>query len=186
MKIPLIYGLLMAIVGALLTFGLYFGGFHDTPEKLQMIRWPSAGVGVIAAIGLVVLSVRARRAEYPANREWGYGSAFGTGVVTGLWACLFSAVFSFVYFAMINPQFSDVVYQLQAQTMEAKGVPADVIARQEGIMRKVMSPVGLTIVQTVQAIFGSVIFSLVIAIFLRKPLPVRESVTTEASPPPVG
>jgi hypothetical protein len=34
MKIPLVYGLLMAVVGALLMYGLFFAGFFRKPTTI--------------------------------------------------------------------------------------------------------------------------------------------------------
>lgn len=84
MKIPLTYGSLLALIGALLTFGLFLAGLHDTPEKLHLAQPITIAVMVIASIALFALAMRARRAQYPSNREWTYGSAFGTGVLTAL------------------------------------------------------------------------------------------------------
>jgi hypothetical protein len=169
MKIPLVYGLLMAVVGALLMYGLFFAGYHETPDKLALVRWPSAGVSVVASIVFLAIAMHGRRAEYPANQEWGYGTAFGTGVLTALWGCLFSALISYVYFAYVNPQFGDVVYQLQVQAMQAKGMPSARIDAAEKMMRMLLSPIPLTILQLVQSFIGLVIASLIVAIFFRKP-----------------
>jgi hypothetical protein len=183
MKIPLVYGLLMAVVGALLMFGLFVAGFHETPDKLAVVRWPSAGVSIIASIVLLALSMHGQRAEYPANKEWSYGSAVGTGVLTALWASLFSAVVSYVYFAYVNPQFGDVVYQLQVQTMQAKGMPAARVDAAEKMMRMMLSPIPLTIIQLLQSFIALVVTSLVVAIFVRKPTATAGLV---AEPHPMG
>jgi hypothetical protein len=183
MKIPLVYGLLMTVVGALLMFGLFFAGFHETPDKLAQVRWPSAGVSVLASVVLLGLAMRGQRAENPPAKEWGYGSAFGTGVLTAMWGCLFSAVVSYVYFAYVNPQFGDVVYQLQMQTMQASGAPAARIEAAEKMTRMFLSPIPLTIIQLLQSFIVLVIASLLVAIFVRKP---TATAGLEAEPPSIA
>lgn len=179
MKTPLLYGLLMAIAGALLTYALYFAGFHDTPEKLQAARWPSGLIGIAITIVILLLAMRARRAEYVPPDEWGYGSAFVTGLMVAVFGCLFAAVFQYVYMAFINRQFSDLLLQLAQQQM-----PPTQFEHSEGVLRKIYSPIGMTIFQALGGMFFSVIMSLIIAIFVRKPL--ASGVTEIAEPPPVG
>lgn len=188
MKIPLTYGSLLALIGALLTFGLFLAGLHDTPEKLHVVQPITIGVMVVASIVLFALAMRARRAQYPTNREWNYGPALGTGALTAMWSALFSAVVSYVYFALVNPQFSDVLYQMQVAKLEEKGMSSAQIEQAEKFMRMFMSPVVLTISSLIQSFIIGVIFSLIIAIFFRKPLaPAIPSVeSSAATPPPVA
>jgi hypothetical protein len=183
MKTPLIYGALMAIIGALVTYGLFFAGYHDTPEKLQASSWISTVVGVLAAVTCLALAMRERRAQHPVDQSWGYGSAFGTGVLTGLWAALFGAVLAYVYFAIINPQFGETVYQAQVAKMEAKGASSSQIDAASGFMRKFVSPVAMTLVQGIGGFIWSVILSLLVAIFFRKRDVVVETTETAAPPP---
>lgn len=162
--------MLLAVIGALLTFGLFFAGFHDTPEKMHGSRWIAFSIGTIATVIALVLAMRAQRAAYPANKQWTYGSALGTGVLTGLWSAVFGAVFMYLYVGIINPNFRDVLHQMQVHAMEAKGLSADRIAQSERVLNIFLSPLAVTIAQFVNGVVGTVILSLIVAIFVRKPL----------------
>jgi hypothetical protein len=170
MKIPLSYGVAMAIAGALLTFVMFFAGFHDTAEKMQSGVAQTIGMVVPLAIAVtcLILAMRDKRANTPPDANWGYGSALGVGVLTGLFGALLGAVFAYIYFAFINPNMTEVIYQMQVAKMEEKGMSAEQIGNAESMMRKMMSPIMMTVFQTLMGIVWGVILSLIIAIFFRR------------------
>ena len=181
MKTPLLYGTLIAIIGALLTFGLFFAGYHDTPEKMKSVGWLPGVVGFVATIVGYILALRERRAEYPADKEWGYGSAFGTAFMTGLVSTVIGAVLSYVYLAIVNPHFAEVTYQAQVAAMEAKGIPSAQIEQAEPMMRKFINPTVMVVMQLVLGTILSAVIALIVAIFFRN----REQplAAVEATPP---
>jgi len=185
MKTPLIYGFAMALAGALLTFVMFFAGFHSSAEKMQSALGRTIGTvgSLVIAIVCLLLAMRAKRAGTPPDAPWGYGSALGAGVLTGLFAALIGIVFAYVYFVFINPQMSEVVYQVQVAKMEAKGMSSDQIDRAEPMMRKMMSPVAMTIFQTIFGFLASVVLSLILAIFVRNR---SVDITSGETPPALG
>ena len=160
----------MAIGSALLTFIMFFAGLHDSAEKMQSaVARTIAIAGPLAiAITCLVLAMRDKRANTPADAPWGYGSALGTGVMTGLFSALIGVVFAYVYFVYLNPNMPEVIYQTQVAKMEAKGMSADQIERAEPMMRKMMSPVMMTAFQSIGGFVWTVLLSLIIAIFFRR------------------
>lgn len=181
MKTPLLYGAIMALVGALASYGLFFAGYHDTPEKVQASQWVGSTVGIVAAVVCIALAMREQRAQYPASQKWGYGSAFGTGVLTVLWAALIGAVFAYVYFAIINPQFPDILQQVQDTKLEAKGLSGSQLEAAERMAHRFLTPVPMTVFNALGTFVGGVIISLLVAIFFRRrELPVA---AVEAPPP---
>lgn len=168
MKTSLTYGAVMAIAGAVLTLLLFFAGFHDSGEKMKLAQWIGGLGGVAIGVTCLTLAIREKRALFPVDADWGYGAALGGGVLTGLWASLFGLVTAYVYFAILNPGFSDVIYQTQVTAMEARGMTAAQIERAEPMMRKWMSPIVMTIMQGFMGFIWSVLLSLLVAIFLRK------------------
>lgn len=98
---------------------------------------------------------------------------------------MLGAIVSFVYFALVNPQFSDVLYQMQVTKMEEKGLSSTQIEQAEKIMRIFLSPIVLAISGIIQSMIGGVILSLIIAIFFRNPpVPELPNVETGAAVPP--
>ena len=185
MKTSVTYGFLIALAGLVLSLLMFFTGFHTDVEKMQSGLGKTIGMVLPLVIGIIglALAMRDTRAQR-APGSWGYGPAFGAGVMTALFAALFSAVTTYLYVGLINPNFSDIVYQAQVAAMEAKNVPAEQIERAEPMMRKMMSPVMMTVIGTFMGFIWSVILSLLIAIFFRKP---ATSVASPfAEPPPVA
>lgn len=170
MKNYLIYGFAMAIAGTVLMLIMFFAGFHTDVEKMQSGLAKAIGyiVPTAIAITMIVLGTRAQRAEVPATEPFGYAQALGAGVMVGLFAALFNLVFSYLYFAVINPNFSDVAYQAQVNAMEAKGVSSAQIEQAEPMMRRFMTPVMMTVFAAVFGFVWSVLVSLVTAAFLKR------------------
>ena len=173
----------MAVAGVLVTFVFYFAGFHDTAEKMSSVQTLGSIAPLAIGITCLTLSMRAKRASAPVESEWGYGSALGAGVMTGLFASLFGMLTAYAYFAFVNPHMTDVIFQMQAAKMEAAGMSAARIESAEPMMRKMMSPLVLTLVQGFMGFCISVVLSLIIAIFFRE-RPVNSGPSTE--PPPLG
>lgn len=179
MKTSLTYGVAMAIAGAVLTLLLYVAGFHDTPAKLSAGRWIGGLGGVAIGIVCLALAMRDKRGRHPADADWGYGSAFGIGVLTALWGSLLSLVTSYAYFGILNPGFGDTVLQAQVAEMESRGMSAAQIEKIEPMIKLWLSPAALTVTQGFMGFVFSVLLALVVAIFFRHR---RES----AAPPPVA
>jgi len=184
MKTPLLYGCLMTLATALTTFALFFAGYHESPEKVQATQWVGTVVGIVAGVVFTWLAMRERRAEYPADKTWSYGSALGTGVLTAVVAAVTGAIVTYVYFSFINPAMADHIYQLQVMKMQAKGMSDDQIQRAAPMMKMFMSPGVMCAMQIVFGIVAGTVVSLIVAIFVRQPLP-RFETAEMATPPPV-
>jgi ABC-type Fe3+ transport system permease subunit len=169
MKTPLTYGFLAALGGAIVNLLLYFAGLHDSMEKLTMAQIIGGVLGLAIIITCLSLAMRDKRASAPADAEWGYGAAFGVGLSTAVFMILFGAVSTYVYMAIVNPGFSDIIYAAQVAKMEEKGMSSAQIASAEPMMRKVMSPIGSTIFQAVGGAIFCTVIAAIVAIFFRKP-----------------
>ncbi|MFI5357551.1 MAG: DUF4199 domain-containing protein, partial [Opitutales bacterium] len=167
MKTYLTYGFAMAMCGAVLGMALYFLGFNSDVSKLEISRWISGIVGVAIAVGCILLGMREKRELTPVDQTWGYGSAFVTGFLIGLIGTVLSAIFNYAYFAYIDPNLSDLVYQMQVSKMEAKGMSADQIEKIEPMMRKFIGPVAMTISGLVGGLVFNTVISLITAAFVK-------------------
>jgi hypothetical protein len=180
MKTPLFYGCLSAFGGAVLTLLVYFAGFHDTVEKLPTAQLIVGVAGIAIFITCLALTMRDKRAQAAPGSEWGYGSALGAGVLMSVFSVLLGCIFNYLYFTVINPHMSDLIFAAQQAKMEEKGMSADQIAKAEPIMRKMMSPAVTTLIQLIGGFIISVLISLIVAIFFREP---RASVEIVDVPP---
>jgi hypothetical protein len=182
MKTYLTYGFGMALGGALLSFAMFFAGFHDSPAKLDTAQWIQMAGGLALGITGVVLGTKARRAEIPADAPFGYGSALGAGVMITLFAALLGLVTTYLYVAVINPHYGDVVLQAQSEKLEAKGLPAEQIEQIQRMSSVMMKPATMTAFTFVSGLFFGTLISLVTAAFLKRPAGEDPAL----SPPPLA
>ncbi|RXK53194.1 DUF4199 domain-containing protein [Oleiharenicola lentus] len=178
MKTTLFYGFVMALAGSLLTYILFFLGYHDSVEKFTTAQTIASVVGLLIWITCLLLGIRARRDEVPAHEAFGYGRALGAGTLIALWGSLFGSISHAIYMMFVNPDFREVVVQSEIAKMEAKGVPAAQIEQAEGMVRMMTGPV----VQSIFAlIFGFILcfmVALIVAAFVRRP--------ATGTPPPLA
>jgi hypothetical protein len=160
MKTSLTYGFLMALGGALVTLAIFFAGLHDKPESMDAAQWIAMCLGLPVAIACLYFALRdSRERAGVAGNDWLFGSAFGLAVATVAFAAVFNAVFGYVYFAQLNPDFGSIVRQAQLAKMEATGVPAAQIDGAAKMMERFTSPAVLTISSTVGGFFGGMILA---------------------------
>jgi hypothetical protein len=168
MKTYLTYGGAMAIGGALLTFALYFLGLHSDPAKLGAAQGVGFCGAVVIGFACLILGVKARREEMPAEEDFGYGRALGAGVMVVLFSSLFGMITSILYSTVINPSFADVIVQAQVQQWEAAGLTGTQVESAEKVTRSLMKPP----IQAVLGFFGGMVsgtvMSLITAAFLKR------------------
>lgn len=179
MKTYLLYGAASAIAGFLLTLVFYLLGFHDTAAKAQSVNWLANLLLIAINVVVLVMGIKARRAQVPPHEDFGYGRALGAGVLITLFAALFGIVSSVLYFGVINPDFSRVMADGQIAQMEGKGMPAAQLeAAEKGIRFMMRTPVFAAFGFIASLFFGTVL-SLIIAAFTKR------AATTPVPPPPL-
>ena len=184
MKTYLTYGGALAIGSALLLFALYFLGFHSAAAQLSASQIISTVVNLILWVTCLVLGTRARLAEVPVTEEFGYGRALGSCVMILLFAGLFGMVTTYLYFAVVNPGFADLIIQTQLDAMEAKGLSGAQLEQAENGIRMVMTPVGMTIYGFIGTMTVGTLVALVTAAFLRRAAVADPDLTN--TPPPLA
>lgn len=107
----------MALGGALVSLAMFLLGLHDSPSKLDTAQWIQMGCGLAVGITCIVLGTKARRAEVPPHENFGYGSALACGVMITLFAALIGLVTNYLYTAVINPNFVEVLLQSQGENL---------------------------------------------------------------------
>jgi Protein of unknown function (DUF4199) len=168
MKNCLIYGFVMTFAAFLLRLVLFIAGLESDPAHSTAARWIGGFAGLVIAIVVLVLGIKARRREVPPETEFTYGQAFKTGMGIQLFCAIFSPVTTYVYLSVINPHFIDMMIQANRDKMEARGLGSDQIDRAEHMMRLFTTPGA----QAIESFFGVLIFgaivTLIVAAFLRR------------------
>ena len=99
---------------------------------------------------------------------YGYGRALGTGFMIALFASLFGAIFTYLYAAVVNPGFIEVMLQAQSDQLEAKGLSADKIEQVNSMTRSMMKPAIQAGISFFMGLFFSTLFALITAAFLKR------------------
>lgn len=169
MKTYLTYGFALALASALLTLVLFFLGYQTEAEKLKAGQWISLPLYIAITAAVLVIGVKARRAEIPPDEPFGYGRALGAGVMIALFASLFGIVVNFVYFQYLNPGFVDLMVQTEMEKMEAQGLSDSRLEAAEKGMRFMMKPPIMVVLGFFQAMLGATLTALITSIFVRRP-----------------
>lgn len=169
MKTTFYYGLIMAIINMVLTYGMYFAGFHDSVEKLHTGQMIAGITGTLAGIVCLVLSVRARRAETPASEPFGYGRSFFAAFLTAFWSTLLGTISWVTYIALVNPNIRELMVQGEIAKASAKGMSSAQLEQAEGVIRMMMGPLPQALFAFFFGLIAWTLISLIVAAFIRRP-----------------
>jgi len=167
MKTSLTYGFIMALATSLVSLAFFFAGYHDAADKMETAQRIAMVLSTAIAIITIFLGMREKRALTPADQNWGYGSALATGLMVSFWGTLFSSLYSYGYFTVINPAINEVIFQGQIAKMEEAGMSATQIAQAEPMMRKWMSPGVMTTMSFFIIMLFNAVISFIAAIFVK-------------------
>lgn len=182
MKTPLIYGTVMTVAGAVLTLVLHLLGFTTNPDRMiltMIIVFPC--MLLISVLG-IVLGTRAVRAEKGPNAAFSYGEAFKAGFLVVLFAGITGAIFQFIYYTLLFPDFADVAIQWTRSLMEKMGAPSGKIEAQIEEMRASMTIPRQVIKGFISNLIFGAIVSLITSAILKRSAP--DNLTPP--PPPIG
>lgn len=168
MKPYVTYGIGATVVGALLTFALYFFGAHNDVEKMQSTSTVAGILGFAIPIAATFLALRATRAAAP-DGGLSYGQGVLNSLLLGVVAGVLGAVFNYVYGAIINPGMFDTIHEMQVATLEAQGtMSAEQIDQASEMMKKFSGPVFTSVMALVGSPFIYTIIGLIVSIFVKR------------------
>ena len=168
MKHAITYGFYMALAGAFLVLGLYFAGLHEDADKMSLAQTIGMIGGIAISVVVMLMGVREKRDLTPADKKWGYGSAFGTAFLIGLFGSLIAVVFNYAYFFHINPGFSELVFQTELAKLEDQGLAQDAIDGATPIIKMMTSSTAMVITGGVFGVIGNGVIALIVAAFCKK------------------
>jgi len=168
MKHCLLFGFISALACAFVTLVLFFAGFHSDVSKLGAAN----AIGGIAdlAIGVtcMVLGTKAVREDNPPDEAFGYGRALWASFRVAVVSSLLSTVFSYCYFAFINPGFSDVLLQDKMAKLEASGASGARLEQAEAMTKMFLAPGPAALFGLVFGLIFGLVFALIVAAFLKR------------------
>lgn len=161
------YALYLTIASAVFSLLMFFLGFQtDKMAAGQYVQW--LGLGLTFA--LLWLGIKAVREESP-GKALSYGRGVGAGTLISLYSGLMSAVYNYIHFKFINPDFFDYQAEFMKAKWAAKGMSDAQIDAAEAMMRKFSGP-GMTAFFTpIATVIMGLIMALIIAAILKRPAP---------------
>jgi hypothetical protein len=162
------YGLLAGLILIALSLGMYLSGLvdytgQDTASSVisNIITW---GTIIVA----VVLAVKQHR-----DTELGglitFGRSFYVGFIVALIIGLVSAVWSYIFFAFVDPDLISTILEMsKEQMMDQQGMSASDAEDAMGMMSWMFSPAMFAVFGLVGSLFAGVIISLIIAAIMKR------------------
>jgi branched-subunit amino acid ABC-type transport system permease component len=171
MKAPLKFGLIYAGVSigiSLLMFGL---GLDKNDTVMKVINFASMAV----AGTIIYFGIRERR-DLEGNGYINFGKAFSTGFTITLIGDLFTAVYSYLYFTVLNPGMMTYIQMKQEEEMIKRGMSDSDVEAMAGTMAKWSTPEIYTGFAFLGILVVGLILSLILAAILKKENPAEEMV----------
>ena len=173
MNTTFFYAVVLSVTNIVLTLVFFFLGFQT--DKMAQGTWIAGLLPFAVMIIVTWLGIKAVREEAK-DKSLSYGKGVGTGVLIALYAGLIGAVYTFVHFTFINPNFADYAIDVARQQWAAKGMGDSQMDGAEKFMRIVYKPVVMAIMGVILSPLFGLIISLILSIFLkRKPAATAEN-----------
>lgn len=158
------YGLILAITNIALTLVGYFLGYQT--EKIMDGRW-FGFLPLVAMIVIIVLGIRAVREESK-DKSLSYGRGVGAGTMVALYAGLFGAIYTFIHFSFINPEFPDYLVSASRPQWAAAGMSESQMEAAEQGTRIFTKPLIQSIFSLILSPIIGCVVSLLASIFLKR------------------
>jgi len=97
-----------------------------------------------------------------------YGRCLGSGAIISIIVGVIMAVFTYLFYQYFDPSELQKIIEAAEQNMLDKGMTDEQIDQAMAFSRKFMSPAGMSVSLIFGLAFWGTIFSLIIAIFLKK------------------
>jgi len=171
MKTKITYGLLIALVGIAVKLVAFLLGFET-----DKIGTTSATIfGTVLGLGSLVLifilvwfGVRAVRDEKP-DKCLTFGQGFGAGIIIVLVAAVIGAIYTFIHYSFINPDFAEYTIALTRQKLAETGARSEQAAEMaEKVMHIMLHPAVMALSDFIGRIFWGAIFSLIAAAIVKR------------------
>jgi len=155
-----------------LNFGLYTSAGFIVISMLfyaldvDRTGWINYLTFIILIIGIIIGTKSFR--DKNCGGYLSYGRSLGSGVIISLVVGVIMAVFTFLFYQYFDPSELQKIVEIAEQNMADQGLTDDQIEQAMSFSKMFMSPVGMSVSMVFGMAFWGTIFSLIIAIFLKK------------------
>lgn len=162
LKRGLIYGGAIAAAGAALTAVISAAGLQPTEGAGQLVGL----LGLLFPVVGIVLAIRAaKRAE---TGEFTFGDGFKQGLVVSAVAALLSAVLTYLYVTVIDPDYLETVRAATEAQLRAQGYSAREIARTQAATGGMTTPGAASLIGGITQFVLGLVISALAALFMRR------------------
>ncbi|MCB0819811.1 MAG: DUF4199 domain-containing protein [Bacteroidetes bacterium] len=130
----------------------------------------NSGIGYLSylvLIGGLFLAIKAYRDQHN-NGYLKYGRAVGYGVLVSLFSGIIASVFVFILYGIIDPGLIDKLLLESENAMMDQGLDGEQLEMAMEMNKKFMTPTMMSIFGVIGQVFMGLVFSLVLAVFLKK------------------
>jgi hypothetical protein len=159
-KHSLIYGFATGGLIAVYQLVIYIFGMANN-KSLGNISFMLLVVGIL-------LSVKHYR-DHVNQGFLDFGKAFTTGLLTCVFAGVIGAIYSYFQFKYMSPHLIDELLALTEDKLIRKGLTETQIEMQSMLMKKIMTPIFLSISYVFSMAFWGSLLSLLVAAIMKKP-----------------
>ena len=164
------YGAYAAGITIILGLIFYVAGVQDFSQQGGTGNTIASLVNYAVLIGALVMAIK----YHKENELGGYitlGRSVGIGTLTALVAGIISAVWTFIFFGLIDPGALEQIREVAYEQAIANGAPEDQMDQMEGMMNFFTSPTFFAIVIILGSVIIGAIVSLIAGAILKKDPP---------------
>ncbi|MFP4042645.1 MAG: DUF4199 domain-containing protein [Bacteroidales bacterium] len=165
LKLTMTYGFITGIVLIIYTLLLYIS------NNLLEQNFILGVLNYIILVAGIIIGTKAYRDQY-LDGYISYGKSLGTGVLISVFAGVVTGVFTYLLYAVIDPQLLDESIKIIQEEMLQKGVPEGQIEMMTEMQKEFQSPLIMMISSIFSYGFMGLIFSLITSIFTKNNKPV--------------
>ena len=156
------WGAIGGIGSIILSMILYLSGLSN-PENTSA-NWVQSLASFVLVLTVIILAVNEHKRDLQGYIS--YGRSVGVGAIVSLVMAIFAAIFTFIFFGFIAPDYVDIMMETaMAEVPEAQQEDT------EAMMGFMFSPGMMSLFGFLGSMFWGVVISLIASIFLRKPRP---------------
>ena len=183
MKTKFTYALIIAFVVIVLQLVAFLLGFQtdkiDIPAA-TIFGWAAWLLGLVVLFMAVWFGLRTVRDEKP-DRSLTYGQGVAAGVIIVLIAAAICAVYMFLHYSFLNPNFAENVIGAARLKWTAMGMNDDQMNMAEKLLRVTTHPAIMAVMEFIgKTIMGVIVSLIAAAIVKRNPQPAAQM------PPPLA
>jgi hypothetical protein len=152
-------GLILALEGIVFSLVLYF--FDLTLNK-------TAGyINIPIQLAILLFLLKSYR-DNVLHGQITYGQSVGAGVVMFVYVSVIMAIFTYLLYAVIDPDLVKKTLAMSEEAMQQKGVPQAAMDAGMAFTAKIMKPEIMALFSIFFTVFFGLIYSLLVSIFVRK------------------